>query len=462
MKTLHQVVGLHIGEHADVQLSNGHTVTLQLHDVFEAHDTLVSAVRSAGIVVSVDGQKMTLHSGNYHLPVTVGKVQIDCPIVRSYYTNTSHDDWHLQKDARVRLWPAGSTFLTPGTFRYPVRQRWFASDTQMSNEPTFANGGEYPRTKIYYHDALDFGGAEGLDEVVAAADALVLSSGMKRITGYEDYPTFLKDGVIYMLDDRGWVISYNHLYSIDPAVQPGVRVRQGQVVGKMGKAGYSGGWTHLHMKIRSRLPSGQWAVEEAYPFVWEAYHRQYHPKVIAVARPHQLARAGETVTLDGRKSWNADSYEWTLSNGTTATGPVHQITYDRTGTYSEVLKVTDGRGHIDYDFAVVQVVDTKLDSARRVPAIHAAFHPTMNIRAGDPITFLVRSFDVNEYGKETWDFGDGSPTVTVLSRKGKGNHPDGYAAAKHQFSNPGHYIVSASRADRSKDTATAQLHVVVE
>ena len=52
--------------------------------------------------------------------------------------------------------------LEPGTFVYPLRQRWFASDTQMGNEPVFADGPEpaigASRGKVYYHSGLDFDG----------------------------------------------------------------------------------------------------------------------------------------------------------------------------------------------------------------------------------------------------------------------------------------------------------------
>ena len=459
---LRVVVDLGIGEVREVRLPDGSTITVQLHNILATRDNVTRAVRSAGATLSINGQQVTVATGTYTLPITVGQVKLDCPVTRDYYPGSQQDDWHLVGDARIRLWPAGSPYIQPGTFTYPVKQRIFASDTQMSNEPAFVNGKEYPRPTIYYHEGLDFGGAEGTDEVVAAADGLILSANTQRIDGYEDYHTFLKAGVIYMLDDRGWLLSYNHLYSVDSAVKPGVRVKQGQTLGRMGKEGLSGGYTHLHFKIRSRTTSGEWATEEAYPFIWEAYHRQYNPSVIAIARPHHLAKVGETVTLDGNKSWNAASFEWSLSMGMRALGPVQQIRYERPGTYSEILKVTDAQGQVDYDFAVVQVVNPELDSARVMPpTIHAAYHPTQNIRANDAITFMVRSFNVDGYGKETWDFGDGSPAVTVQSLWGDNHNPDGYASTKHHYSRPGDYIVTVSRSNKYGDTATAHLHIEV-
>ena len=112
--------------------------------------------------VEVNGQAIELISATYHLPQTVAGVQVDCPITRGYMTNTNLDHWGLTKAARLRVWPAGSPWIEPGTFVYPARQRWFASATQMANEPTFVDGIEQPsQRKIYYHSGLDIGGAEG-------------------------------------------------------------------------------------------------------------------------------------------------------------------------------------------------------------------------------------------------------------------------------------------------------------
>ncbi|MHC4353155.1 MAG: hypothetical protein ACYS0H_10600, partial [Planctomycetota bacterium] len=95
--------------------------------------------------VDVNGRTVSLVSSTYRLPTTIAGLQIDCPITRGYLQNSSKENaWGLDKDARLRLWPAGSPLVRPGTFVYPVKQRWFASDTQMANVPTFVDGGELP------------------------------------------------------------------------------------------------------------------------------------------------------------------------------------------------------------------------------------------------------------------------------------------------------------------------------
>ena len=120
------------------------------------------------------------------------------------------------------------------------------------------------------------------------------------------------------------------------------------------------------------------------------------------------------------------------------------------------------QGNIDYDFTVIQVYD-RGKTEQTIPAIQPAYHPTLNIRPGDPVTFLVRTFNT-DVGNEVWNFGDGSPLVTVKSEtvdrqnfiKGK------FAETVHSFSEPGHYVVSVERSDESGLKAIAHLHVVIK
>lgn len=83
--------------------------------------------------------------------------------------------------------------------------------------------------------------------------------------------------------------------------------------------------------------------------------------------------------------------------------------------------------------------------------------PTVSVVGADSMP----SIDPDD-GQETWDFGDGSPTVEV---KSDGNaHPhakDGYAVTTHAYKQPGHYLVSVRRTNRRGETGTDRLHVRV-
>jgi len=470
-RPLRAVVDLNLGESRQVGLIDGSVVTVKLLEMDYEADRLRSAIRSARVKVSLDGTTLYLNSANYNLPLTTGKVQVDCPITGDYLQNSRDNRWNLEHDARLRLWPAGSPFIAPGTFVYPVRRRWFSSDTQMPNEPTYVDGGEIPsRKEIYYHWGLDVGGSEGLDEIVSATDGLVASIGVEG----------RNVNCIDILDERGWHYHYTHLKSIDPAVRPGVKVGKGQRLGILGKEGTSGGWSHLHFQISYLDTSGEWAIEEGYAYLWQAYLEQYRPAVIAVARPHQLADVGQVVTLDGSKSRSfageIAEYQWIFTDGSTADGPLQKRSYDTPGTYHETLKVVDSRGNLDYDFVPVQIID-KNEPERVPPSIHANHHPTFDIKPGDPVTFKVRSFNTGD-GTETWDFGDGSPKVTTRSKAGYSwyykrcreedmdfaaleHHPKGYAETVHSFAEPGHYLVTVERTGDFGYKAVARLHVQV-
>ena len=268
-----------------------------------------------------------------------------------------------------------------------------------------------------------------------------------------------------MLDDRGWYYRYSHLQSFDPLIQPGATIGMGQKIGVLGKEGGQRRLVSPPLRDRRppalgpmgdrggiRLPVGVRRARAA------TRHRRRRP----APPPGAGRRAGHTgrfALLEPRRA--RARQEWTLSDGTTAPGPTVQRTYDRAGVYSEILKVADDRGHVAYDFAIVQVLD-RGDTGPLPPGINAAFAPTQDIHAGDPVTFKVRTFGTTD-GIETWHFGDGTPPVEVRS---DGNVEelarDGYAIAIHRFARPGDYLPRVERTDRRGRKATARLYVHVE
>lgn len=468
---LHRTVDLNVNEAAQIEFAGGLKTTVKLVAITGAADSLRHAVRDAGVEIEVGGARLHLSCGNYQLPFRTGAVQVDCPLNRTLLANSDRNPWGLVKDARLRLWPADSPFLQPGTFVYPVKQKWFVGDTQMANEPTFQTGDECSmRPTIYYHFALDIGGAEGMTDVVAATDGLVIARGTEAMPGYkEGTPVAPQYDKVYVLDGRGWIHAYIHLLSIDPGIRLGERIRMGQKIGILGKEGLSGGWSHLHFAIYSHQPSGQWGIEEGYAFLWEAYLRQYEPPLIAVARPHRLAAVGEKVVLDGSKSWSRRGkivqYEWMFVDGSKASGPKVERSYNEPGTYHEALKITDDRGQVAYDFAFVQVLERPRAGGapedHAPPTIHAIYSPTFNLHPGQPITFLARTFRTTA-GSETWDFGDGSPEVTVKSDGGVDPHArNGYVKTVHTYREPGDFLVRVERRNERGQRAVARLCVQV-
>ena len=461
---LMRTVDLGLQEEAEVTLHNGEKAKVKLLDLKEETDSIRGAIRKAVVKVNVNGKEVVLEAGNYNLPVTVAGVHIDCPVTGGYRKKCNKDFWALKKDARFRLWPASSDLVAEGTLVLPVKDRWFATAYQTGNEPVYVNSAENGGSKsIYYHAGLDFGGAEGLVDLVAAADGLVVVNGTDVLEGCESLPLGPRYDRLWVLDDRGWLHMHSHVLNLDKSIRVGTRIRKGQKFGVLGKEGGSGGWTHLHYGIKAIQPSGEWGEVDAYPLAWEANRRQNNPKLIAVARPHHYLKTGQAVTLDGSKSRSFSNkpltYEWTFTDGSRAGDAKVARTYKSPGYYSEILKVTDSDGNVAYDFQVVHVHTPGKPSA---PAIHAAYAPTQNIRAGDKITFKVRSFDRKTSG-ETWDFGDGSPSVKVVSDGNKSKlSKKGYAVTTHTYAKGGHYIVTVRNNDESRGLGITHLDVMVQ
>lgn len=474
IEPLMRTIDLKLGQEETIRLSDRRQATVKLVDLKESRDTLRGAVRRAEVTVEVNGQTATLESAMYNLPTEVGGVQIDCPVTKGFVENSSGDNpWALDADARLRLWPAGSPWIRPESFGYPLNARRFSSDTQMGNDPCYVNACDLPGLKkVYYHYGLDFGGAEGLVEVVAATDGVVVSA-RGELFKPDEYPPNVKPryDVVYLRDDRGWYYRYSHLFEIDGSITLGEKVRMGDRIGLLGKEGGSGGWSHLHFDIQGPQPSGRYGIIDAYAFAWQAYQRQHPEPLVAVARPHIVAWVGEEVTLDGSRSWSArgpqsiKQYVWLLDGGERPTGAKLARIYDKPGQYCELLKVSDDEGNTAFDLAVVQVFDPKATEAKStVPAIHAAYFPTWNIKVGDTVTFKARTFNIDpKDGYEVWDFGDGSPPVMTQS---DGNArtlaKDGYAITSHRYYHRGQYLVTVHRTNIHGQKATTKLVLTIE
>lgn len=461
---LFETIDLNIGD--KVELANGGP-RIKLVAVHEARGEVWGEIAQPEVTVEVNGETATLVAGIYRLPSAVGGVQVDCPITGGLKNNSHIDHWALEKDARLRIWPStDSDWIRPGTFGYPVKQKWFASQTSFSNEPVAPR----PDGRLYYHAGLDIGGCEGLAEIVAATNALVVSVGNKILPGHEraaGSPVEPRYDVLYLLDERGWYYRYSHLDSFVDDLRPGSKVKLGDPLGRLGKEGGSGGWTHLHFEIKARQPSGKWGTQEGYAFLWQGYQELYDPEIIAVARPGHVLFAGDTVTHEGLRSWSErgtiEQHLWTFSDGTTANTAVAEKTYPDSGTYIETLQVIDDTGATDFDFVRAKVFGRDPDgNTIDPPRLHATFHPTLKpAQVGQPLTFQVRAFNTT-HGEETWDFGDGSPTRNT---KSDGNveqlAEDGYAVIEHKYAAPGDYLVHVWRKDENGQHAEDRLHVRV-
>ena len=452
------IIDLAINETYQFKLPDGSVKSIQLKAVDETVDPIRKAVREAMVKIIVDGEQATIPTALYTMPQIVNGVKLDCALTKGFPGNSSHGNaWGFpaDKDARLRFWAPDAPLFEPGRLGYPVKQRWFASDTQMCNEPAYVDAADSPQYEnVYYHYGYDFGGYDMMVPVVAATDGRVLSAGDAILPEVDDMPHVQQRyDVIYIRDDDGWVYRYSHLHAILPQIEPGVRVKKGDWIGILGKEGASGGWSHLHFGVHA--PNGN--IAYAYPFIVDAYLQENPGALLAVARPHKFAVVGALVRLDGSNSicdgGTIESYQWEFYNGETAFGPVATRVYDKPGVYSEILRIQDDKGREAVDFAVVQVFDAEKPMELAPPSINVTYWPTTEIKPGQEVFFKTRTFR-SEGGSEIWDFGDGA--------FGKTKSKDEYATVSHHYKEPGTYIVTVRRRSSNDTTAMARVRVIVE
>ncbi|MDP6677131.1 MAG: PKD domain-containing protein [Pirellulales bacterium] len=447
---LMRIVDISLDETQTITLHDNSQATVKLLAVHETRDSARQAIRQASVDIELNGESATLQVAGYHLPVQMGKVQIDCPAISGFAIRATRDWWQIKKDARFRLWPANGPLTAEGSLAYPVKRRWFSDKFQACSDPCYVNGEPTdPEAGIYYHAGFDIGGSEGQVEVFAATDGVVVSSGD---TALNEGEVPVRYDVVYVMDARGWYYRYSHLSSIDEAITVGTHIEQGQRIGVLGKEGGSGGWSHLHFGITGKQPSGERGEIDAYALLWEAYQKEYGIALQAVGGPHLYAPVGQTVTLDASRSWSIKgpshitTYRWLLTNGSNVESATVEHSYYRPGMYSELFSITDADGQTSWGRTTVLIVKND-DSAYKAPGIHATYHPTLDLKAGQEITFKVRTFQVaGQRSGETWDFGDGSDPVTVHSDGNANQHaPDGYAVTAHRFEKAGTYFVTVTR-----------------
>lgn len=458
---LRQVLDLDLDEDRVLHLRDDRMVPVVLRSVQVQRDTVRGAIRGGVVGLLVEGRPIELPIGNYALPLRVGPLRLDCPLVREHAAiNNAPID--LDAAARIRVWPAEGPLLAESTFTYPLRQRWFAASTQLGGEPVFTTSGwERPGLgqKTYHHFPDDLGGHADAIPVLAAVDGVVLGAAGRQATGVTGpaHSESRSDRVFLLDERRGWIIKHSHLAQI--RVVPGQRVRQGQELGMLSTTGTSGGWGHLHFEILSPRADGTWMRESGYAYLAEAYLRERRPPLLAVARPHHCVRPGEMVHLDGSRSIAGTqvpvAWRWHLHEGGTADGVVSERRYDRPGLYSEVLEVTGDGGARSWDFAAVCVVVENHEH----PGLNAAFAPVDGLRPGDAVVFQWRIARPAGSNRVRWDFGDGSPAVVAPSRPSP-SEQDAYPnRIEHRYQRPGSFIV---RLDWAEDDRVAMYHLLVE
>src|SRR5690606_12835631 len=92
-----RVVDMDLNETAEIQLSDKKPVRARVVECTETRDPIFQTLTGAIVKIELDGKRFEIPCANYHLPVTVGGVQVDCPAVSGYMRDAGTDWWQLKK-----------------------------------------------------------------------------------------------------------------------------------------------------------------------------------------------------------------------------------------------------------------------------------------------------------------------------------------------------------------------------
>ena len=137
------------------------------------------------------------------------------------------------------------------------------------------------------------------------------------------------------------------------------------------------------------------------------------------------------------------SYSWNFGDGTSGTGASPQHAYAGDGTYTVTVTVTDGDGGSDSDSRTVLVsngdpiISNLVGDSTGAEGQSLSWTAVASDPGGDALTY-------------TWNFGDGSPSVSGSS-----------LVVNHTYANEGSYQVSVVVSDGDGGSASHQITVVV-
>ncbi|MDX1387993.1 MAG: Ig-like domain-containing protein [Acidobacteriota bacterium] len=205
---------------------------------------------------------------------------------------------------------------------------------------------------------------------------------------------------------------------------------------------------------------------------------------VADAGDDQEVECGETVTLDGSGSTDADSsdgtnddivlFEWFLDFGLKTEeklgeGEMLDVDLDGVGTYNITLQVTDAFGATDTDETVVEIVDTtppeisvELSPSELWPPNHRMVSIEASVEAEDvcsDVMVMLMSVESNEPEN---DIGDGNTAPDIAGANiGTEDYHFQLRAERSGTGSGRTYTVVYKAVDASGNEATATAYVIV-
>ena len=363
------------------------------------------------VQLEVDGQAVEVVARPFQYPIETAGLRLYLDGTKEWLGTDDVYPVNIPKRIRLRFTAADESW-GPATVRFPVGEyRWCATTYYNTWLGVVPQGVE----KTYYHKGEDFGAVPDRLPVLAAEAGQVMTEG----TGVQ---TVSGDGTLF------WM---SHLNAHNIVVAAGERVAAGQLLGLTGNRGNGNADPHCHYDF-------SWEGDEpgTYPFAADAYLRDYPDAGIAVAGGYQFMWAGDTLTLDGRRSLARPGraitgYRWILHDGTVVHGPTAALTIAEPGYYSEELRVFFDDGSEERGFTQVRAFER--GTAGQLPITGFVYqHPVRGITPGSEVTIRHHAFVIGSDGR-TIDFGDGSPVQTVAG---------GQPIVSHRYAAPGLYTVT--------------------
>lgn len=392
---------------------------------------------SADVVVEVGGERITLLHRPYQMPVTVNGLRIYVECIREWNREAGYGGLdNVQKEVRLSACAEDETW-GPVSFKFPIKDYRWRSAAYNNTWSSLV-----PYNKRYYHRGEDYGAIPDRLDVIAPFGGRITASPLPDGDGASN--------AIFIRNQDGFTCRISHMNTetIKPEYPAGTRVEAGTVLAKTGMT-----WDgrkaqvhdpHCHIDLRCndvRLAS--------FPYLMEAYLRDYPDPVLAVAGGYRFALVGEEVILDGSRSLarpgtSVSSWTWKLSDGRKSGGVEARIKYDRPGMYTEELLVKNTDGASDRDFIQVRVYGNE---GKDVGRGWAYYSPLREIHVGTPVLFWNRL--VNVEAPVIIDFGDGFRSEIDKE-------------SVHRYKKPGHYTVTLSAEGPRSEPVTVMLEVIVE
>jgi murein DD-endopeptidase MepM/ murein hydrolase activator NlpD len=393
----------------------------------------------AEVAVRVSGKDTVLMHRPNQMPLTFNGLRLYVETVKEWAENTEIADLNdVQKEVRLSVCAENEPW-GPESIRFPVADYRWRSAAYNNTWSSLV-----PYNKLYYHRGEDYGAIPDRLDVRAIMDGVIRATPLPEGDG--------KSNAILIQHPSGIISRTSHMNTetLRPEYPQGTRVTAGTVLAKTGMT-WDGRKSqvndpHCHVELmygETKLAS--------YPYLMEAYLREYPDPVLAVAGGYQFTLPGQEVCLDGSRSISRTGtqplrYQWKLHTGQTLDTSSVALTYREPGLYTEELRVFTAEGNEDRDFVQIRVFDPERGSDLAYG--WAYYYPVRNIRPGTEVLFWSRLANIT--APVQLDFGDGSPPQ-IIDRE-----------CTHAYDRAGIYTVTLRSTGPAAEPVSVKLEVHVE